>query len=170
MVHFIGKSKPWMEGRQALTGGSSGGVYKELLGKWWSTYDRYYRIAVGSGNVFTCAPSDTRQPSSALGQSVPGIRTVQQYVKGEQTQSASGWAATGQLPGDQPPPPTPSDHPAIPAPSSYLPSDEPDTSLELPLTESSDKAEDLEKGLIEPTPTSEQRKYSAPFNDWDATR
>lgn len=47
MVHFIGKTKPWMDGRQALTSGSSGGVYKELLGKWWSTYDRHYRLTVG---------------------------------------------------------------------------------------------------------------------------
>ena len=45
MVHFIGREKPWIQGRQALE--RTEGVYRELLGIWWSTYDRHYRIAVG---------------------------------------------------------------------------------------------------------------------------
>lgn len=43
MVHFIGSEKPWMAGRSASTGG---GPYDEMVGQWWSVYDRHYRAAV----------------------------------------------------------------------------------------------------------------------------
>jgi glycogenin len=39
-AHFIGKNKPWFVGRQAS---GDRGVYGELVGKWWSTYDRHYK-------------------------------------------------------------------------------------------------------------------------------
>jgi len=42
-VHFIGHQKPWLVGR-AHKGG--GGVYEELLGRWWAVYDKYYRTPV----------------------------------------------------------------------------------------------------------------------------
>jgi glycogenin len=38
-VHFIGSKKPWIEGRKKATDG----VYSEMLGKWWSVYDRHYK-------------------------------------------------------------------------------------------------------------------------------
>ena len=44
LVHFIGKDKPWTSGRRASSAAS--GVFKELLGKWWSVYDRHYKAAV----------------------------------------------------------------------------------------------------------------------------
>lgn len=43
MVHFIGNEKPWFQGREASHGA---GVYSELLGRWWATYDRHYRAPV----------------------------------------------------------------------------------------------------------------------------
>lgn len=43
MVHFIGSDKPWTQGRGASHGG---GVYDEMVGQWWSVYDRHYRPAV----------------------------------------------------------------------------------------------------------------------------
>lgn len=43
MVHYIGHDKPWVVGREA-TGASP--VYEELLGRWWSVYDRHYRTPV----------------------------------------------------------------------------------------------------------------------------
>lgn len=43
MVHFIGQDKPWVMGREAK---GSGGVYEELLGRWWSVYDKHYRAPV----------------------------------------------------------------------------------------------------------------------------
>lgn len=45
MVHFIGADKPWKQGREPMTGAGSA-VYKELLGKWWSVYDRHYKASV----------------------------------------------------------------------------------------------------------------------------
>lgn len=45
MVHFIGVDKPWKQGRGPMTGSGSA-VYKELLGKWWSVYDRHYKTSV----------------------------------------------------------------------------------------------------------------------------
>ena len=43
MLHFIGHDKPWFTGREAK---GSGGVYEEMLGRWWSVYDRHYRAPV----------------------------------------------------------------------------------------------------------------------------
>lgn len=44
LVHFIGRDKPWTMGRDHK---NTSGVYGELLGRWWSTYDKHYRIHVG---------------------------------------------------------------------------------------------------------------------------
>lgn len=43
MVHYIGKDKPWIVGREQK---GTTGVYEELLGRWWAVYDKYYRIPV----------------------------------------------------------------------------------------------------------------------------
>ena len=43
MVHFIGQDKPWTLGRE---NSYNSGVYGELLGMWWSVYDRHYHSAV----------------------------------------------------------------------------------------------------------------------------
>lgn len=42
IVHFIGSQKPWMLGRNH----TAGAVYDELLGHWWSVYDRHFRAEV----------------------------------------------------------------------------------------------------------------------------
>lgn len=41
---------------------------------------------------------------------------------------------------------------------------------ENPMTEPGEVAENIDQGLVEPTPTAEQRKFSAPEMEWDATR
>lgn len=41
LVHFIGPDKPWRSARQSSSGGN---VYDELLGRWWATYDKHFRI------------------------------------------------------------------------------------------------------------------------------
>lgn len=46
MVHFIGSEKPWAQGRSASEKGD--GPYGEMLGRWWSVYDRHYRQPVGN--------------------------------------------------------------------------------------------------------------------------
>jgi glycogenin glucosyltransferase len=42
-AHFIGKDKPWTEGREAHKGSSP---YDEVVGRWWAVYDRHYRESV----------------------------------------------------------------------------------------------------------------------------
>lgn len=147
MVHFIGKDKPWMMGRKALNSGHSG-VYKELLGKWWSVYDRHYRTFVGLTRRWLYHLADPPKTSSALGGISPGRRAVQQQVHGEQT---PGWTTIPQSV-----PPTASDAPA--------------GSAEEPLTDPMEPAESIDQGFTEPQPTVEQRRFSAPHMEWDATK
>ncbi|OJJ47649.1 hypothetical protein ASPZODRAFT_151119 [Penicilliopsis zonata CBS 506.65] len=40
LIHFIGAQKPWNQPRQVLPNESP---YNQLLGRWWSIYDRHYR-------------------------------------------------------------------------------------------------------------------------------
>jgi glycogenin len=44
LLHFIGTDKPWSQGRHATTGSSP---YNEMIGRWWTVYDRHYRKEVG---------------------------------------------------------------------------------------------------------------------------
>lgn len=45
MVHFIGRDKPWTQGRSRQ---ASSGVYTELLARWWAVYDRHLKAPVSS--------------------------------------------------------------------------------------------------------------------------
>jgi glycogenin glucosyltransferase len=78
-VHFIGKNKPWFVGRQASTGV---GTYGELVGKWWSVYDRHYRQA----------------PQYVPGKSYTRSTTVQQLVFGEHVDAYYGVPEHERLP------------------------------------------------------------------------
>jgi glycogenin glucosyltransferase len=44
------------------------------------------------------------------------------------------------------------------------------TTTELPMSEPGEAAENIDQGMTEPTPTVDQRKFSAPAMEWDATR
>ncbi|KAJ4399647.1 glycogenin glucosyltransferase [Didymella pomorum] len=48
--------------------------------------------------------------------------------------------------------------------------DEPTPTAEPSMTDLSNIAEDIDQGLVDPTPTAQQRKFSAPEMEWDATR
>ncbi|KAI9770097.1 MAG: glycogenin glucosyltransferase [Geoglossum simile] len=78
MVHFIGAEKPWMRGRDPGKEGSES--YDELLGRWWSVYDRHYR-----------APTTGYYAGQA---SIPPAYTVQQYVKGEVSRDSYGFSSS----------------------------------------------------------------------------
>lgn len=43
MVHYIGKDKPWVIGRDQK---GATGVYEEFLGRWWAVYDKHFRTLV----------------------------------------------------------------------------------------------------------------------------
>jgi glycogenin glucosyltransferase len=67
-------------------------------------------------------------------------------------------------------------HPQIQVPSSapvpniLIEPEAPVTTTEPPLGEPGEVAENIDQGVIEPTPTTEQRKFSAPEMEWDATK
>ncbi|XPS81224.1 Glycogenin glucosyltransferase [Ascochyta lentis] len=48
--------------------------------------------------------------------------------------------------------------------------DEPTPTAEPSMTDPSEAAEDIDQGRVEPTPTVQQRKFSAPEMQWDATK
>ncbi|KAF2729183.1 nucleotide-diphospho-sugar transferase [Polyplosphaeria fusca] len=78
--------------------------------------------------------------------------TVQQHVKGESTSADFGTSSTQHM--------VPSI--AVSGPEA--------TTAELPLSEPGEPVENIDQGILEPTPTVEQRKFSAPHMEWDATR
>jgi glycogenin glucosyltransferase len=47
---------------------------------------------------------------------------------------------------------------------------QPPATTEQPLSEPGDLAENIDQGVVEPTPTVEQQKFSAPEMEWDATK
>ena len=65
-IHFIGADKPWTMGRETKL---NSGVYGELLGMWWSVYDKHYRPQA-------IDHYDAKASTSK--------RTVQSYVQGEE--------------------------------------------------------------------------------------
>lgn len=103
LVHFIGSEKPWQKGRNAS--GVAGG-YQELLGRWWTVYDRHYQ----GGDMLGTRSGPAPPPEAAVGTTEP------------------------------------------------------------PMTEPTDAAEAIGQGLVHPESTRQQRKFSAPSMEWDATR
>ncbi|OAQ99941.1 hypothetical protein LLEC1_00858 [Akanthomyces lecanii] len=78
MVHFIGPKKPWFEGRHVSHGDSA---YGEMVGRWWSVYDRHYRTqhdsvhSIGLGNQVQAQPQAGQSVSQQQQQpSPPRIR------------------------------------------------------------------------------------------------
>jgi glycogenin glucosyltransferase len=148
MVHFIGKDKPWTKGRQ-----SKGGVYNELLGRWWAVYDKHLKApSVSSPDALSHAPLTQYQTSNSTG----GFRssTVQQHVQGEVTNVDFGTSSLGHL----------TSTPQIIEPEA------PTTATEQPLSDSGVPIESIGQGSVEPTPIVQQRQFSAPIMSWDATR
>ena len=41
MIHFIGRDKPWLAGRDGV---GAGGVYQELSARWWAVYDSHFQV------------------------------------------------------------------------------------------------------------------------------
>ncbi|KAF2455924.1 hypothetical protein BDY21DRAFT_365139 [Lineolata rhizophorae] len=81
--------------------------------------------------------------------------TVQRYVTGESTRADFGITAFAQAPAPAPP---------APQPEAAVMTTEPT------FTEQGEPAENIQQGIVEPTPTAEQRRFSAPQVEWDATR
>ena len=142
MVHFIGSGKPWKQGRSVHR---ASGAYQELLSRWWAVYDRHFRVST---------------TNYALGQrdSIPHV--VQQEVKGEAENGGHGYYATGY----------PADSTSPDAPQYQPPPEASAVTTEAPFTERGEHAENIDQGIIQPQPTSEVRRFSAPHMEWDATQ
>ncbi|KIV77367.1 hypothetical protein, variant 1 [Exophiala sideris] len=148
VVHFIGQDKPWTLGRDNKM---NTGVYGELLGHWWSVYDRHYRSQ-------ETTKYDTRTYNSA--------KKVQDYVRGEEPLYVPSYSNQQSAPGH----PSPPQHGQIPLPPQITVTDagsgQP-TQVEMPL---GDSATPVVKNDFIPVPTLEQRRFSAPHTEWDPTR
>ena len=155
-VHFIGADKPWAQGRDYR---SSSGVYGELLGRWWAVYDRHYR----------------RPKVAAIRQFSQPQRKVQDYVRGEET-----IYEPEHQPQSQPQPeqrrgsfgyqitqPRPQAPPGIHV---TAPQDDHASAMERPMGDQPDLAERVGQENYQPTSTQEQRRWSAPYAEWEPTR
>jgi hypothetical protein len=159
LLHFIGREKPWTMGRDHKY---TSGVYGELLGRWWSTYDKHYRVYVGIPPCTGGAPSNIYwQTSYYSGQSLDAPRTVQSYVTGEKTTSYLGYSSSS--PSSQPQQQPPSINIQPPPESSV-------TTTEAAMGDQPEPVEQIDNQDFEPTPTTEQRRFSAPRMEWDALR
>ena len=149
MVHYIGRDKPWVVGREH---GGSSGVYGELLGRWWAVYDKHYRIPVRT--VYRSEDeililSQTTAYSS--GQAPQQRRTVQQYVTGEGLGTEYGFASM----------PVGLEKDTLGEPEPPVHTTEP------PLTDQANSAEGDEEGKARPPTTGNLRRFST---DWDPMR
>lgn len=144
MVHFIGQDKPWKSYRKSDAPSNAHG---ELSAKWWAVYGKHFKV--------------TTTEYSATGRREP-VRAVQAQVKPESQNSGDGYYATG-YPVENT---QGAESHGAPAP----PPEATATSTEMPFTEPGEPAENIQQGIVEPAPTIEVRRFSAPHMEWDATR
>ncbi|EHY57073.1 glycogenin glucosyltransferase [Exophiala dermatitidis] len=153
VVHFIGADKPWTLGRDNRF---NTGVYGELLGMWWAEYDKHYRRK-------TTTRYDTRNYRSK--------KTVQDYVRGEEPLYVADWSHQGSAAGQgSQPQPSSSHQGQVPLPPEITISHSDShqtTTMELPL---GDAPTPTGRNDFNPTPTVEQRRFSAPQAEWQPTR
>ncbi|KAL9619023.1 MAG: hypothetical protein Q9160_006344 [Pyrenula sp. 1 TL-2023] len=141
IVHFIGQDKPWDQGRNT----KHTGVYDELLGRWWSVYDKHYRVSVSIDQIFPPDKSSyiSGQPSGSAG-------TVQKYVAGESVPEVYGFSSS-EPPTSQP----------LPASTSAR------VAGELPQYRT-EPAKETPWETSKPVTTVEQKRFSTPQVVWNA--
>lgn len=144
MVHFIGRDKPWQQSRSFQ---GAPGAYQELLSRWWAVYDRHFKVSTDEYIV-----TGRRQPDTVG-------KAVRDEVGRHQQPEEPKYYAIG-YPIESTPP----------AAAPQLPAGPPSTATEIPFSEPGEEAENIDQGNIEPTPTVEVRRFSAPHMEWDATR
>ena len=116
-------------------------AYQELSARWWAVYDKHFKVSTTE--------------YSATGRREP-VRAVQAQVKSEPQRQSDVYYATGY--------PVEIAQGAPPPPEAIV------NTTELPFTEPGEPAENIGQGIVEPPPTIEVRKFSAPHMEWDATR
>ncbi|KAF2202383.1 nucleotide-diphospho-sugar transferase [Delitschia confertaspora ATCC 74209] len=129
-VHFIGKDKPWTQGR---SGRGGFGTYNELHARWWAVYDRHLKAKA--------------EKLTSQGQEHSSSTTGQQNFPNTAAYGGSGAPI-----------------PRIVEPEASV------TTTEVPFSDPGEPAENIDQGSLEPTPSVQQRKFSAPEMEWDATK
>ncbi|KXT07358.1 hypothetical protein AC578_519 [Pseudocercospora eumusae] len=170
LVHFIGKDKPWHRAREEK---GAPNAFQEMLSRWWAVYDRHFHISTSD------YISGRRNP-------------VTEYVQGQQVAPSESLSAAGYPVATTQPAPPPQPFPAQDQPY-YTPHQGVDSPKQHQqhqqhdqpphhhshhhagtatpsFTERGEPAENLAQGHQQPVPTVEQRKFSAPHMEWDATR
>ncbi|KIW06235.1 hypothetical protein, variant [Verruconis gallopava] len=156
-VHFIGKDKPWMKGRQAR--GKQGNVYGDLVNQWWAVYDRHLK------NPAYDPQRPFAQQTMVIQKNVTG-ETHDQFYGVPPEQRVAPPAIT-----DIAPSLVPHQAPATPppAPAIQVTSHEHSPHADQPLSKPEARNDTEERGRVEPPPTVQQRRFSAPHLEWDAT-
>lgn len=148
MVHFIGREKPWQRGRSAQ---GTPSAFQEMLSRWWMVYDRHFSV---STDAYIAGQRNHVRQRSEPQHSVSVTPS---------TYSSSGYPI-----GTTQPAPAPQQ---LPQHESHPAHDTSHHGSTTPLmTEPGEPAENIHHGYTEPTPTVEQRRFSAPHMEWDATR
>ncbi|PPJ55772.1 hypothetical protein CBER1_01563 [Cercospora berteroae] len=166
MVHFIGKEKPWHRGREQH---GAPAAFQEMNSRWWAVYDRHFHVSTSdyihgqrhatTEYVHEHKPEPQPLPQKYYATGYP-IATTQPapppqhetQVRYEQGQASHGHQSYHQQSHDH----AQEHHP---------------TGTATPLmTEPGERVENIDQGRVQPAPTIEQRKFSAPHMEWDATR
>jgi glycogenin glucosyltransferase len=121
--------------------GAPPSAHQELSARWWAVYDKHFKVSTAEYTV--------------TGRRAP-VRAVQAQVKSESHEASDVYYATGY--------PVEIARGAPPPPEAVV------NTTELPFTEPGEPAENISQGIVEPPPTVEVRKFSAPHMEWDATR
>jgi glycogenin len=163
-VHFIGKEKPWAHARRR----PGSGVHNELLARWWAVHDRHVNDVPASASWPPSGQAqdggvqaaDTVQARLGWVQSEDDGQSGQQDFRGEPASTDFGTTV-------------PHHHlapiPEVPENLQIVEPEGPVNTTEPPLSEPEDLAESIDQGIAEPRHTVEQRKFSAPQMEWDAT-
>jgi len=173
VVHFIGKDKPWTLGRENKY---NSGVYGELLGRWWSVYDKHYRPKVQpSVSHHVGAPNVNQEvayyPPRPYQAQPPQRTKVQEYVRGEEPLYIASHPSQSAPAAQRPP--SPPQQGQIPLPPEITVTDptqghlQAAQTVELPL---GDAPTPVAQQDFTPLPTVEQRRFSAPHVDWEPAR
>jgi len=144
LVHFIGRDKPWSRGRHAH---GTTNAYQEMLSRWWAVYDRHFHVSTHD------YVHGQRHPVAEYVQERP-----QEHHRQQENLSATGYpaATTG---------PAPSPQQYESQSHNHAPGSVADV-----MTEPGEPAENISQGHVIPLPTADQRRFSAPHMEWDATR
>jgi glycogenin glucosyltransferase len=125
----------------ARNSGAPPSAHQELSARWWAVYDKHFKVSTAEYTV--------------TGRRAP-VRAVQAQVKSESQSASDVYYATGY--------PVEIARGAPPPPEAIV------NTTELPFTEPGEPAENISQGIVEPAPTVEVRKFTAPHMEWDATR